>query len=129
LNAALVFTKIYCLRRNIIIAQLSRVIQMVQIILDSALSMAVVLNKTLKLHVNITNLPQIVVMNIGDLATKCFPISSQFGAPTFFLTFTMSPYWLDFQAMKRGDGSCSHLTMVTIIFRSKLNALMKFIHL
>jgi hypothetical protein len=39
----------------------------------------------------------------------------------------MNPYWLDFQALKRGDGPYSDSTMATIIFRSKLNALMKFI--
>jgi hypothetical protein len=37
-----------------------------------------------------------------EVATKCFAISTQLGPPTFFLTFTMNPHWLEFQALKRG---------------------------
>jgi hypothetical protein len=63
-----------------------------------------------------------------EVATKRFAISTPYGAPTSFLTFTMNPYWLDFQALKRGDGPYSDSAMATIIFRSKMNTLMKFIH-
>jgi hypothetical protein len=62
-----------------------------------------------------------------DVATKCFALSTQLGAPTFFLTFTMNPYWLEFQALKRGDAAYSDSAMAAIIFRLKLNGLMKFI--
>jgi hypothetical protein len=39
------------------------------------------------------------------VATKCFAISTQFGAPTFFLIFTMNPYWIDYQSLKRDNGT------------------------
>jgi hypothetical protein len=29
------------------------------------------------------------------VTTKCFALSTQLGQPTFFLTFTMNPYWAD----------------------------------
>jgi hypothetical protein len=62
-----------------------------------------------------------------EVATKCFAISTQFGAPTFFLPFTMNPYWLDFQGLKRGDGLDLDSAMATLISRLKLNALVEFI--
>jgi hypothetical protein len=62
-----------------------------------------------------------------EVATKCFTISTQFGAPTFFLTFTMNPYWADFQALKRSDGQYSDSSMAALVFKSKIFALMKFI--
>jgi hypothetical protein len=39
------------------------------------------------------------------VATKCFAISTQLGPPTFFLTFTMNPYWHEYQALKRDSGT------------------------
>jgi hypothetical protein len=62
LNAVLVFTKIRRLQRNIISAELNRVIRMVQIILDFALSMDVVFNKIFKLQQIIPNLRLITVI-------------------------------------------------------------------
>jgi hypothetical protein len=35
------------------------------------------------------------------VATKCFALSTQLGPPTFFLTFTMNPYWSEYQALRR----------------------------
>jgi hypothetical protein len=63
----------------------------------------------------------------GEVATKCFAISTQFGAPTFFLTFTMNPYWCEFEALKRGPGTYSDSAMAAIVFKMKLSALMNFI--
>jgi hypothetical protein len=61
------------------------------------------------------------------VALKCFAISSQFGPPTFFLTFTMNPYWHEYQALKRGNDVFADSAMVTLIFKQKLASLMKFI--
>jgi hypothetical protein len=61
------------------------------------------------------------------VATKCFAISTQFGPPTFFLTFTMNPHWHEVQALKRSDEAFGDSAMAAIIFKTKLTALMKFI--
>jgi hypothetical protein len=39
------------------------------------------------------------------VATKRFAISTQLGPPTFFLTFTMNPYWHEYQALRRDTGT------------------------
>jgi hypothetical protein len=62
-----------------------------------------------------------------EVATKCFAISAQLGSPTFFLTFTMNPYWLDFGALKRTEGSFSDSAMAAIVFKAKLQGLIKFV--
>jgi hypothetical protein len=62
-----------------------------------------------------------------EVATKCFAISTQFGAPTVFLTFTMNPSWLDFQALKRGYGLYSDSAIATVIFGLLVKVLMKFV--
>jgi hypothetical protein len=62
-----------------------------------------------------------------DVATKCFAISPQLGAPSFFLTFTMNPYWVELQALMRGSGVYSDSALAAIVVRLKLNALMKFL--
>jgi hypothetical protein len=61
------------------------------------------------------------------VATKCFALSTQLGPPTFFLTFSMNPYWVDYQALKRGSGPFSDSAITAIVFKTKLFALMKFI--
>jgi DNA polymerase III delta prime subunit len=61
------------------------------------------------------------------VTTKCFALSTQLGPPTFFLTFTMNPYWADYQSLKRGRETFADSAMTAIIFKSKLSALMKFI--
>jgi hypothetical protein len=61
------------------------------------------------------------------VAMKCFAISSQFGCPTFFLTFTRNPDWPDYQALKRNSGNFAHSAVMAIVFKSKLSALMKFL--
>jgi hypothetical protein len=61
------------------------------------------------------------------VATKCFAISTQFGPPTFFLTFTMNPHWHDVQALKRNSDVFHDSAMCAIIFKMKLAALMQFI--
>jgi hypothetical protein len=47
--------------------------------------------------------------------------------PTFFLTFTMNPYWAEYQALKRDRGTFSDSAMTAIVVKAKLSALMKFI--
>jgi hypothetical protein len=59
------------------------------------------------------------------VATKCFAISSQFGCPTFFLTFAMNPHWPDYRALNRNSGNFAHSAVMAIVFKSKLSALMK----
>jgi hypothetical protein len=61
------------------------------------------------------------------MATKCFALSTQLGPPTFFLTFTMNPYWAEYQALKRDRGTFSDSVMTAIVFKAKISALMKFI--
>jgi hypothetical protein len=60
-------------------------------------------------------------------ATKCFAISTQLGPPMFFLTFTMNPYWTNDQVLKPGESLFADSAMATIIFKTKISALMKFI--
>jgi hypothetical protein len=60
-------------------------------------------------------------------AAKCFAISTQLGAPRFFLTFTMNPHRPDYEALKRGADVVADSAMGSIIFKTKLSALMKFI--
>jgi hypothetical protein len=55
-----------------------------------------------------------------QVAMKCFALSTQLGAPTFFLTFTMNPYWIDYQSLKRGDQTDSALC--ALIFKTRLSA-------
>jgi hypothetical protein len=57
---------------------------------------------------------------------KCLTISTQFRGSTFCLTFTLNPYWVHFQALKRGDGLYSDSAVAALPFRLMLNALMKF---
>jgi hypothetical protein len=61
------------------------------------------------------------------VATKCFAISSQFGCSTFFLTFSMHPHWPDYQALKLNSGNWSDSTVMSIVFKSKLSALITFL--
>jgi hypothetical protein len=65
--------------------------------------------------------------NWHDVVTKCFPLSTQSGPPTFFLTFTMNPFWVDYHALKRGRETFADSAMGVIIFKTKLLALMQFI--
>jgi hypothetical protein len=60
------------------------------------------------------------------VATKCFTFSSQLGPPTFFLTFAMNAYWVDYQALKRGRETFADSPMGAIISKAKLSALMEF---
>jgi hypothetical protein len=62
-----------------------------------------------------------------DVATRCFAISAKFGAPTFFLTFTMNPYWPEYQALKRESGNFGDSAIMAIVFKEKLSALMTFL--
>jgi hypothetical protein len=64
---------------------------------------------------------------LHHVAAKCFTISAQLGPLTFFLTFTMNPHWPDHQALKRGDDVLADSAMGSIIFKTKLSAVMKFI--
>jgi hypothetical protein len=57
---------------------------------------------------------------------KCFALSTRMGAPTFFLTFIMNPYWPDYHALKSGSWPCSDATMISIVFRSCLKFIMKY---
>jgi hypothetical protein len=61
------------------------------------------------------------------VATKCFAVSTQLASPTFFLTFTMNPHWLDYKALIQGDGVFDDSAIAAIIFKIKLSALMNFI--
>jgi hypothetical protein len=61
------------------------------------------------------------------VATKWFALSTQLGPPTFFLTFTMNPYWADQQALKRDTGLFSDSAMTPIVLKTKLSAVIKFI--
>jgi hypothetical protein len=61
------------------------------------------------------------------IAPKWFALSTPLGPPTFFLTFTMNPYWAKYQALKRDRGTFPHSAMTAIVFKAKLSALMKFI--
>jgi hypothetical protein len=62
-----------------------------------------------------------------DVATRCFAISAKFGAPTFFLTFTMNPYWPEYQALKRESGNFGDSAIMAIVFKEKLSGLMMFL--
>jgi hypothetical protein len=57
---------------------------------------------------------------------KCFALSSQMGAPTFFLTLTMNPYWLEYQIFKRGNAQVSDATLISIVFWARLKCLIKY---
>jgi hypothetical protein len=57
---------------------------------------------------------------------KCFALSSQMGAPTFFLPLTMNPYWSEYQSLKRGTGHFLDPTLISIVFRARLKCLMKY---
>jgi hypothetical protein len=61
------------------------------------------------------------------VAIKCFIISTELGPPTFFLTFTMNPYWPDYKALMRGDGVFAESAIAAIISKIKLSVLMNFI--
>jgi hypothetical protein len=61
------------------------------------------------------------------VAAKCFALSKQLGPPTFFLPFTMNPYWAEYHGLKRDRGTFSDSAMTVIVFKAKLSALMKFI--
>jgi hypothetical protein len=63
----------------------------------------------------------------SGVASKCFAISSQLGAPTFFLTFTMNPYWPEFVALRRGKEAYSDSAMMAIVFKARLGELMRTI--
>jgi hypothetical protein len=63
----------------------------------------------------------------SGVANKCFAISSQLGAPTFFLTFTMNPYWPEFVALRRGKEAYSDSAMMAIVFKERLGELMRTI--
>jgi hypothetical protein len=62
-----------------------------------------------------------------DVATRCFAISTQLGAPTFFLIFTINRHWHDYEALRRGDGSCADSAIMAIVLRARLGALMRFL--
>jgi hypothetical protein len=57
---------------------------------------------------------------------KCFAFTSKLGPPTAFLTFTMNPYWPEYQSLKRGTGNFSDGSMAAIMFRARLKGLMGF---
>jgi hypothetical protein len=44
----------------------------------------------------------------------------------FFLTFTMNPYWADYQTVKWGSGMFDESVISAFIFKTKQMALMKF---
>jgi hypothetical protein len=58
---------------------------------------------------------------------KCFALSMQLRPPPFFLTSTMTPYWPDYQRLKRGSATFADSAIATIIFKMRISALMKFI--
>jgi hypothetical protein len=62
-----------------------------------------------------------------SVATKCSTILTQFGAPTFFLTMTMNPDWPDYQGFKRSPGTLDDSAIITIVFKQRVFALMKFV--
>jgi hypothetical protein len=41
--------------------------------------------------------------------------------------FMLNPHWMDFQALKRGEGNYADSAMAPMIFRLKLNALLRFV--
>jgi hypothetical protein len=51
------------------------------------------------------------------VASRCFGISTQLGAPTFFLTFTMNRYWPEYQALRRADGNFADSAVMALVFR------------
>jgi hypothetical protein len=57
---------------------------------------------------------------------KCFAVATKPGPPTFFLTFTMDPYWREYQSLKRGTGNFSDRSIAAIIFRVRLKGFMQF---
>jgi hypothetical protein len=61
------------------------------------------------------------------VATKSFAISTQLGPPTFFLTFTINPYWHEYQALKRDTDTFADSSMMAIVFKTRLGALMNFL--
>jgi hypothetical protein len=61
------------------------------------------------------------------VAAKCFVVSTQLGAPAFFLTFTTNLHWLDYQALKRDDDVFADSAMGSVTLKTILSALMKFI--
>jgi hypothetical protein len=60
------------------------------------------------------------------VAKKCFALSTQMRPPIFFWKITMNPYWLDYQALKRGSGKFSDAMVISIMFRSRLKFLMQY---
>jgi hypothetical protein len=60
------------------------------------------------------------------IAEKCFALSSQMSAPTFFVTVTMNPYCPEYQSLKRRTGHFSDATLMSIIFSARLKFLMKY---
>lgn len=58
---------------------------------------------------------------------KCFNLSCIYGPPSFFLTVSMNPYWIEAKALKRSNGNFSDSAMISIIFKTKLQTLLRYI--
>jgi hypothetical protein len=56
-----------------------------------------------------------------------FRTLNSIGPSTFFLDFTINPYWVYHQALKRGREPFADSVMGAIIFKTKLSALVQFI--
>jgi hypothetical protein len=61
-----------------------------------------------------------------SVAAKCFAFLTQLGPPTFFLTFTMNPYWPDHQALERGTATSADSAISAIVFKTRRSALTKW---
>jgi hypothetical protein len=55
----------------------------------------------------------------SGVASECFAISSQLGAPTFFLTFTMNAYWPEFMTRRRGAEALADSAMIAIDIKER----------
>jgi hypothetical protein len=56
---------------------------------------------------------------------KCFALASKLGPSTFFLTFTMNPYWPEYQSLKRSTGNFSDGSIAAVVFRTRLSGLVQ----
>ena len=61
-------------------------------------------------------------------AEKCFNLSGIYGPPTFFLTITMNPYWVELRSLSRNKSIYSDSAIISLVFRQKLKTIINFIN-
>ena len=61
-------------------------------------------------------------------AEKCFNLSGIYGPPTFFLTVTMNPYWIELKSLSRNKNIYSDSAMISLVFKQKLKTILNFIN-